>query len=85
LILTQAFHPRAAELAEMAQIAHALEVEAVVRPTVDQALDLAFSSSKAGDAILVTGSLFVVGEVLAAQQGTPNHSIAAIDQSEGAS
>ena len=64
LIATQADHARAAEVADLAALAHehGTRVETVV--PVAQALDRALKILRPDEVLLVTGSLFVVGEAL---------------------
>jgi dihydrofolate synthase/folylpolyglutamate synthase len=64
LIVTQADNPRAAEVEELARLAHGhgTRVETVV--PVRQALEHALRIQRPDEVLLVTGSLFVVGEAL---------------------
>jgi len=64
LIATQAAHARAAEVTDLAALAHGhgTRVETVV--PVAQALDRALKILRPDEVLLVTGSLFVVGEAL---------------------
>jgi dihydrofolate synthase/folylpolyglutamate synthase len=68
LIVTQAVHPRAADpeaLAEMArEFGHRVEVEV----PVERALERALESARPEEVIVAAGSLFIVGEILAAWQ-----------------
>jgi dihydrofolate synthase/folylpolyglutamate synthase len=66
LIVTQAVHPRAADPDETAELGrgHGLRVEVVV--PVAAALERALARLRPDEVILVAGSLFVAGEVLAA-------------------
>jgi dihydrofolate synthase/folylpolyglutamate synthase len=66
LTLTQAIHPRAAEPVELKALAADSfgTIEIVVPPR--QAVARALAEATADDVILISGSLFVVGEVLAA-------------------
>ncbi len=75
LIATQAVHPRAEDPARIAELAraHGLKVESIV--PVSSALDRALELVRAGEVILATGSLFVVGEVLAAWEAREHASI----------
>jgi dihydrofolate synthase/folylpolyglutamate synthase len=68
IILTQARHPRAADVEELAQIAHShgLSVESAVPSSL--ALEQALATVRAEEVILATGSLFISGEILAAWQ-----------------
>ncbi len=64
LIATQAEHPRAAEVADLAALAHGhgTRVETVV--PVRQAIGRGLQIQRPDEVLLVTGSLFVVGEAL---------------------
>jgi dihydrofolate synthase / folylpolyglutamate synthase len=64
LIATQAEHPRAAEVADLAAMAHGhgTRVETVV--PVRQAISRGLQIQRPDEVLLVTGSLFVVGEAL---------------------
>ncbi len=66
LIVTQAAHPRAADVEEVADMAHvhALPVE-IIFPVAD-ALTHAISIARPDEVIVAAGSLFVAGETLAA-------------------
>jgi dihydrofolate synthase/folylpolyglutamate synthase len=66
LIVTQAEHPRAADLDSLADLAHgfALRVETIT--PVAKALEHAISIARPGEVVVVAGSLFVAGESLAA-------------------
>lgn len=66
LILTQAVHPRAAELEEMARLAHGHGVRAELIAPVEAALRRAIERARPGEVIVSAGSLFVAGEALAA-------------------
>lgn len=61
VILTKANLPRAEE---PAVIKRYIEKEARTAPTVEEAIDMAQDTAAVSDLILVTGSLFVVGEAL---------------------
>ncbi len=66
IIATQAVHPRATDPDELADIArsYGLRVEIIVPPV--KALERAVQSARPDEVILVAGSIFVAGEVLAA-------------------
>lgn len=64
LIATQAFHPRALEPSEICKLITATGVACEIRMPVSEAVRVAFKRTSGTDLILVTGSLFVVGEVL---------------------
>jgi dihydrofolate synthase/folylpolyglutamate synthase len=66
LIVTQAVHPRAADPEDVAEVArsHGLRVEVCV--PCSSALDRSIELARPEEVILATGSLFVVGEILAA-------------------
>ncbi|KPJ50697.1 hypothetical protein AMJ40_02095 [candidate division TA06 bacterium DG_26] len=63
LIFTRAHLPRAASPEELLQVYRG-EAEAVAQPDIRSALKRAFSASGREDLILVTGSLYLVGETL---------------------
>lgn len=65
VIMTKAENPRAADPRKLAAYFHGKEV--VITDSLKKALSQAKAVAKKGDLILVTGSLFVVGEVLNAQ------------------
>jgi dihydrofolate synthase/folylpolyglutamate synthase len=75
VIVTQAVHPRAAEPAEVAALAHShgLKTETVI--PVKAALERALAVARPNEVILSAGSLFVSGEILEAweelRQATP--------------
>jgi dihydrofolate synthase/folylpolyglutamate synthase len=66
IVVTRSRHERAASPAELAQavarVAPGRRVE--VAPDLDTALDRVFASAQGSDLVLVTGSLFLVGEAL---------------------
>jgi folylpolyglutamate synthase/dihydropteroate synthase len=64
LIVTQARHARSWEPAELARIAESLGYRSVVACTPRAALTDAWASQIAQGATVVTGSLFLVGDVL---------------------
>jgi dihydrofolate synthase/folylpolyglutamate synthase len=65
LILTRAAYERSAKPEQLAQAAESLGLAHRVAPELLAALALARAEAGAEDVIVVTGSLFVVGEVLA--------------------
>jgi dihydrofolate synthase / folylpolyglutamate synthase len=66
LILTQAVHPRAADPETLADLAHAAGVGVDIIVPVDDAIYHAMNGAGSDDVILVTGSIFVAGEAIAA-------------------
>jgi dihydrofolate synthase/folylpolyglutamate synthase len=81
LIVTQAVHPRAADPEEVAEVArsHGLRVEVSV--PCSSALDRALERVRPEEVILATGSVFVVGEILAAWERL--HQLASTGVEEG--
>ncbi len=63
--MTKAFHPRAAEPSALAASAAHYELKCDLVPDVMTAVANAVGQAGPNDVVLVTGSLFVVGEVLA--------------------
>lgn len=63
--LAKAFHPRAAEPGDLAERAAGLGLDHELVPDVMTAVSQALGQAGSSDVVLVTGSLFVVGEVLA--------------------
>jgi dihydrofolate synthase/folylpolyglutamate synthase len=66
LIVTKAKHPRAADLEELADLAHSHGLRVQVIATCAEALDMALTKARPEEVILAAGSVFVVGEILAA-------------------
>jgi dihydrofolate synthase/folylpolyglutamate synthase len=66
LLLTQADHPRAADVDELAAMAHEYGIRVEIIPKVSDALQYAIKNERFEEVILVAGSIFVAGEVLAA-------------------
>ena len=64
VIVTTARHPRSWEAAELAAIAHAEGHAALAAPTPSEALARAWATQPAHGATIVTGSLFLVGDVM---------------------
>jgi dihydrofolate synthase/folylpolyglutamate synthase len=64
IILTTSSHPRAAQPAELWRLAHEIGYEATSSLSVDEAVNIAWQSAGANDLICVTGSIFVVGDLL---------------------
>ncbi|MGA9533627.1 MAG: folylpolyglutamate synthase/dihydrofolate synthase family protein [Anaerolineales bacterium] len=83
--LTKAFHPRAADPADMASIAEALGANITINTPVIEGVRDAIAAAKPDDVVLVTGSLFVVGEVLAGWDRTTTENLVIADRSEEAS
>jgi folylpolyglutamate synthase/dihydropteroate synthase len=63
-IATISSHPRAADPAELARLAAELGYEIVTSPTIAEALMSAWRVAGAKDLICVTGSIFIVGDLL---------------------
>lgn len=82
VILTQAFHPRAADPAEMARIAAEFGGDCEIVTPVIEAVQQAISAAESEEVVLVTGSLFVIGEVLAAWDRLPSGALVSADRSE---
>ncbi len=66
VILTQAVHPRAADPEALAAMVQARGVKPEIQVPVAAALDAALMTAGPDETIIAAGSLFVVGEVLAA-------------------
>jgi len=66
LILTQAVHPRAADPEALADMAHAAGVGVDIIVPVSDAISHAMNGAGRDDVILVTGSIFIAGEAIAA-------------------
>lgn len=66
IVFTQAVHPRAARPEELLTIAKSLGTPAEAQVPVKEAVEGALETAPENGVIVVTGSLFVVGEVLAA-------------------
>jgi dihydrofolate synthase/folylpolyglutamate synthase len=66
LIVTKAKHPRAADPEELADLAHSHGLRVQVIATCAEALDMALTKARPEEVILAAGSVFVVGEILAA-------------------
>lgn len=64
LIATQAFHPRALEPDMVCQLADKYGVDCQVRTPVLEAVRYALRVAEQDELVLITGSLFVVGELL---------------------
>ena len=64
IILTTSSHPRATQPAELLQLAREIGYEATSSQSVDEAVIMAWQSAGVGDIICVTGSIFVVGDLL---------------------
>lgn len=63
-VVSQANHPRAIPPAELQQAAGALGYVVTTRPDIPAAVRAAWAAARPGDLICVTGSLFVVGDLL---------------------
>jgi dihydrofolate synthase/folylpolyglutamate synthase len=66
LILTRSLNPRALPVKELKNYLEAFQGQIVETANADEALQAARVAASPGDAVLVTGSLFVVGEMKAA-------------------
>jgi dihydrofolate synthase/folylpolyglutamate synthase len=66
LIITQAGHPRAADPADLADMAHSHGLRVQIIESCAAALDQALAQVRPDEVILAAGSVFVVGEILAA-------------------
>jgi dihydrofolate synthase/folylpolyglutamate synthase len=69
VILTSSTHPRAAKPEELREIATSLGYEVQISPSVADAVATAWSVSGPNDLICVTGSIFVVGDLLNQWEG----------------
>ena len=65
LVLTQAEYERAAPTEALSAIARQHGIEPVVRKNVHEAIEWALHEASADDMVLVTGSLYVIGEAKA--------------------
>ncbi|MEW5989116.1 MAG: folylpolyglutamate synthase/dihydrofolate synthase family protein [Chloroflexota bacterium] len=63
-IVTRANHPRASDPAWLRDVAAALGYEVAVSPTVLEAVHTALQVARPADLVCVTGSIFVVGDLL---------------------
>lgn len=70
MIVARSGHPRAMDAARLAELAHAAGLEPQVSPSVAAALRTAVEMAGPHTAVVVTGSLFVVGEVLKSMQSS---------------
>jgi len=71
VVATQADNPRAAATAEIAQLAKRTQTPVVESPNVAQALEQAFSLAGANGVVVITGSIYIVGEALAVLTQAP--------------
>jgi dihydrofolate synthase/folylpolyglutamate synthase len=65
VVLTRPATERAADPAELSSVASELGLSSVVVPSVEDAFSRALSEAQEGDLVLVTGSHYTVGEVMA--------------------
>jgi dihydrofolate synthase/folylpolyglutamate synthase len=65
VIVTRADHPRAAEAESIARYFRELGVETIVEPKVGNAIDTALAASTPSDAVVILGSVALVGEARA--------------------
>ena len=63
-LLTSSGHPRASSPAELSAMVHKIGYECSAHSDVEEALTAARQLTSAGDLICVTGSIFVVGDLL---------------------
>ena len=71
VVATQADNPRAAATAEIAQLAKRTQTPVVESPNVALALEQAFSLAGANGVVVITGSIYIVGEALAVLTQAP--------------
>jgi dihydrofolate synthase/folylpolyglutamate synthase len=64
LVLTSSGHPRASDPDELVQLASELGFKSRAEPSVVEAIREARHLAGAGDLVCVTGSIFVVGDLL---------------------
>jgi dihydrofolate synthase/folylpolyglutamate synthase len=69
LLITHADHPRAANVDELASMAHEYGLRVQIIPKVSDALQNAIENVGYEEIILAAGSVFVAGEILAAWEG----------------
>jgi folylpolyglutamate synthase/dihydropteroate synthase len=74
LIVTQADHPRSADPDVLTNLAHSHGVRVEVVHPVSQALRHGLEMLEPEDVLLVTGSIFVVGDALTAWEETHSQS-----------
>jgi dihydrofolate synthase / folylpolyglutamate synthase len=79
IVATAAAHERALGPAELARLARGLSADVHEAPDLAAALELARRLAGAGGAILVAGSLFLVGEARALVLGEPADPLTAFD------
>lgn len=72
-VLTSSAHPRAAEPQELCRLANSLGYEAVAQADIEKALLAAWRMAAPDDLICVTGSIFVVGDLLNKWEGLKSH------------
>jgi dihydrofolate synthase/folylpolyglutamate synthase len=64
VVVTQAKNPRAASTSELAEAAQQVGTEVVQEPSVSLAIQTAAGRTPEGGVIVITGSIFVVGEAM---------------------
>lgn len=64
IIITSSSHPRAASISSLAQTFNSLGIRPVVIDNVREALTRTLASAEKNELLLITGSLFVVGEAI---------------------
>ena len=64
VFMTTSGHPRAATPSQLADLAHQMGVETMTSPTVSEAIKQAWQLARPEDLICVSGSMFVVGDLL---------------------
>lgn len=81
IIVTQAEHPRAAATETLTRLAQQFSMKVQEAECVEEALEIALARDIPGEVILATGSLFIVGDVLAEwQQRTHSASVESGDE-----
>ena len=71
VVATQADNPRAAATQDIAQLAERTQTPVVQAPNVGMALEQAFSQAGTDGVVVITGSIYIVGEALAVLTRTP--------------
>jgi dihydrofolate synthase/folylpolyglutamate synthase len=64
VIATRADNPRAASPGEIAELGHPTQTEIIEEPSVAAALDRARAAASAKGVVVITGSIYIVGEAL---------------------
>ncbi|MFC1930523.1 bifunctional folylpolyglutamate synthase/dihydrofolate synthase [Chloroflexota bacterium] len=71
VVVTRSQHPRSMEVDKLEKEFRSYRIEPQIEENIPDALKYALSVAELGDLILVTGSLFVVAEVIANLEGVP--------------